>query len=149
MYYIKKKKTSAKVKPKARKPSKSSLVAKLDKVFSMYIRLRDSRQYGFKFFRCISCGRILPFEQCDAGHYFSRRNMSIRFSENNVHGECRHCNRFSADHLIGFERNLRKKIGDKEMSRLYIQAHQIKKWSDFELQEMIKYYQNLINVLKQ
>ena len=35
---------------------KPDLVAKLDKVFSRYIRLRDCMPNGY--FRCISCGQI-------------------------------------------------------------------------------------------
>lgn len=74
-----------------------NLKEKLDKVFSMFIRLRDTMPNGY--FRCISCGQIKPFEQADCGHFHSRRHLSTRFDEDNAHAECRACNRFSADHL--------------------------------------------------
>lgn len=95
-YYIKRK---AKEKPAARKrrqPSLSTMVKKLDKVFSQYIRLRDAMPGGV--FRCISCGRTLPIGRADCGHYFSRRHMSTRFDEDNCNAECSYC--LTPDSLI-------------------------------------------------
>ena len=141
-YYIKKKRSD---KPKKRQASQATLVKKLDKVFSQYIRLRDAFPNGT--FRCISCGRIKPFEQADAGHYHSRRHMSTRFDELNVSSECRACNRFSADHLIGYRENLIKKIGIQRFQLLEVKAHSTKKWSCFELEQLIKYYTILVKKL--
>lgn len=144
MYYIKKKKSD---KPKKRQPSQTTLVKKLDKVFSQYIRLRDAFPNGM--FRCVSCGQIKPFEQADAGHYHSRRHMSTRFDEENVSSECRFCNRFSADHLIGYRENLIKKIGMQRFQMLEVRAHGTKKWSCFELEQLIKYYSVLVKKLSE
>lgn len=55
---------------------KPDLKAKLDKEFSLFIRLRDCMPNGY--FRCISCGQIKPFEQADCGHYFSRTHLATR-----------------------------------------------------------------------
>ena len=88
---------------------KPDLKAKLDKEFSLFIRLRDCMPNGY--FRCISCGQIKPYEQADCGHFHSRRHMATRFDEDNAHAECRACNRFSADHLIQYLKNLKAKIG--------------------------------------
>lgn len=76
-------------KPKSRK--KSTLIRELDKVFSLYVRMRDSKEFGFKYFRCISCGQVKSFDQGDAGHFYSRTRMSVRFNENNVNMECAYC----------------------------------------------------------
>lgn len=131
-YYIKKtKKTST-----GRK--KTNLVAKLDKVFSLYIRLRDSIPNGY--FKCISCGQIKRFDQADCGHFYSRTHMATRFDEDNAHSECSFCNRFCADHLIGYQTNLIKKIGMSRFELLSVKSHSVKKWSDFELEAMIKHY---------
>lgn len=142
MYYMKKKKTD---KPKKRQASQATLVKKLDKVFSQYIRLRDAFSNGT--FRCISCGKIKPFDQSDCGHYHSRRHMSTRFDEENCNSECRFCNRFSADHLIGYRENLIRKIGTQRYQLLEAKAHQTKKWSCFELEQLIKYYSALVKKL--
>lgn len=47
-YYIKKKAAG-------KKTASRTAIERLDKIFSLYIRLRDSRAFGFKAFKCISC----------------------------------------------------------------------------------------------
>lgn len=139
-YYIKRKKTEKK------SPSLSVLVDRLDKVFSKYIRLRDAMPGGL--FRCISCGKIKPIEQADCGHFHSRTHMSTRFDEDNCHAECRYCNRFSADHLIGYRENLIRKIGEQRYLLLEVKAHETRKWSHFELEQLTKYYKALVEKLQ-
>ena len=121
--------------PKKRKPD---LVKKLDRIFSQYIRLRDVMPNGYG--RCISCGKIKHYKDLDAGHFFGRTHMSTRFDEDNVSAECRFCNRMSADHLIAYQTNLIRKIGMARFEMLGVKAHQSKKWSDFELEALIKHY---------
>lgn len=117
-----------------------SAIRKLDKAFSLYIRLRDARQFGYKAFRCIACGQVKPFTKADCGHYYSRRNMATRFDEDNCHAECSHCNRFDASHLIGYRDNLLNKIGRERFDALAARSHMIKKWSQWELEELAKHY---------
>ena len=127
-YYIKRKNKKAHsgsngAKTRARK--KPDLVKKLDRVFSLYIRLRDTMPGGYV---------------VDCGHFHSRRHMATRFSEDNAHAECRFCNRFSADHLIGYERNLIRKIGRQKFDLLNVKAHSACHYLDCELEEMIRHY---------
>lgn len=121
-----------------KKKRKPNLIAKLDKVYSLYIRLRDAMSNGY--FVCISCGQIKRFDQADCGHFYSRTHMATRFDEDNTHSECSFCNRFKADHLIGYQTNLIKKIGICRFELLGVKAHSTKKWCDFELEAMIKHY---------
>lgn len=118
----------------------SEAIKKLDSVFSKYIRLRDAMPNGT--FRCISCGKILPIQTADAGHFFSRMHMNTRFDEDNVHAECRQCNRMTPGHLIGYMANLEKKIGTLRMEALEQNARRMRKWSVLELQCLIDYYSN-------
>lgn len=128
------------------KRGKTDLVKKLDRVFSLYIRLRDAMPGGLT--KCISCGHIKPFSSMDAGHYISRTHMATRFSEYNVHSECSYCNRFRADHLIDYRENLIRKIGQNMYDILLWQGKQTKKWSDFELQQLIVYYTEQVKTLR-
>ncbi len=132
-YRKKKKSTSTKVK-------KPNLVKKLDRIFSLYIRLRDVMPGGYG--KCISCGRIKPYDELDCGHFHSRIHMSTRFDEDNCHAECRYCNRMSADHLIKYQYNLIRKIGIGRFEKLNIKAHSTTHWLDSELEEKIQYYKN-------
>jgi hypothetical protein len=147
-YYIKRTKAKKKDKPlplfdKAgvTVKKKPDLVAKLDKVFSRYIRLRDAMPNGM--IRCISCGKVKRFDQFDNGHYHGRTHMATRFDEDNCNAECKFCNRFKADHMIGYRENLIAKIGQQRFDKLAWKATQTKKWTDFELIELTKYYKAL------
>lgn len=122
---------------------KPDLKAKLDKEFSLYIRLRDSKPFGYKYFKCPTCGRVLPFEKADCSHYFSRRSMATRFDEDNCMAECSFDNRFNAEHLHKLREAVIRRIGEKRFQILEWKHNQTKKWSDFELQELIKYYKAL------
>ncbi len=150
MYYLRRKKKDKTLplfeKAGIKVKKKPDLVRKADEAFSRYIRLRDTMPNGF--FRCISCCQIKPYAQADCGHFHSRRHMATRFDEDNAHAECRSCNRFKSDHLIGYERNLIAKIGQMRFDKLAWKASQTKKWSDFELQELAKYYKAMGDKLK-
>lgn len=141
-YYFKKKSKDAhsEEKPHRKKTtrSKPNLIKKLDKVFSAYIRLRDTMPSGF--FKCISCGQIKPFEQGDNGHYVNRQHMSLRFSEMNCNMQCRKCNRFDEGNIMGYRQGLVRKYGEQRVVLLESKKHETKHWSDFELEAMIKHY---------
>lgn len=142
-YYIKRKTGNSKT-PKSQV---KKLEGKLDEIFSLYIRLRDSEEFQFKYFRCISCSQVKSFKYADCGHYFSRKNKSTRYSEINCNTECSHCNRFKADHLHGYHDNLLKKIGQERFDLLQWEAGQTKKYTVFELQALINYYSKKIKEL--
>lgn len=117
---------------------KPNLGKKLDRIFSLYIRLRDVMPSGYV--RCISCGQIKKFEDVDCGHFHSRRHMATRYNEDNCHAECKYCNRFSADHLIAYQRNLIQKIGQQRFDVLNMKAHSTCHYLDCELKQMITHY---------
>lgn len=138
-YYIKKKpRVTAESLARKKSTTEPDLVKKLDRVFSRYIRLRDTMPSGV--FQCISCGRIKRFEEGDCGHFYSRTHMATRWDEDNCHAECRACNRFSADHLLGYRERLVRKIGLVRVDRLAVMAHSVKHWQHFELEAMIEHY---------
>lgn len=146
MYYIKrKKKKPAEGQRKPGKKNKVDLVKKLDRIFSLFIRLRDVMPSGYG--KCISCGRIKHFTDGDCGHFYSRKHMATRFDEDNCHFECKGCNRFSSDHLISYQTNLIRKIGMGRFELLGVKSHQTRKWSDFELEALIKHYKGEVKRL--
>lgn len=128
------------IKTPARKASRSTLMRKADDAFSLFIRTRDSQEYEGRAFRCISCSRVLPIEQCDCGHYVNRSHMSLRFSESNCHGQCRHCNRFQEGNIQDYRKGLIKKIGEQKVILLEAQKNITNKISNFELELLAKHY---------
>lgn len=62
------------------------LIKQLDKVFSEYIRRRDSDWRGIA--TCISCGKKAPWQEYHCGHYISRVYYPVRWHEQNAHAQC-------------------------------------------------------------
>jgi hypothetical protein len=123
----------------------SPLKAKLWKIFSLYIRLRDADGQGNC--RCISCGRIKRWNDCDAGHFIPKnKGNAVYFDENNVHAQCRHCNSFLHGNLGDYRVNLEKKIGRQRVN--LISYKEIKKYSEFEYEMLIKHYKQEVKELK-
>ena len=116
----------------------TGLKAKLDRVFSQYIRIRDMMPGGV--FRCISCGQIKPIEQADCGHYINRQHMATRFSEINCNAQCRSCNRFDEGNMQGYRRGLVQKYGEQRVMLLEAQKYETRKYTDFEYEALIKHY---------
>lgn len=119
---------------------------KLDRVYSLYIRLRDADDGGWT--RCISCGKILPFESMQCGHYWGRHHIATRWDEYNCNSECAICNCNDTNHLEGYKRNLIRKIGadsfaDLEKRHLEI----VKEPDDEETKVLVQGYKELCRVL--
>lgn len=121
----------------AKQETVQQLIKKLQKVFNSYIRDRDKDK------PCVSCGEYK--DEKDAGHFYATSGYSgLRFDEDNVHGECKRCNRFDESHLIGYTENLKERIGESDFNALKEKAQDYKKngvkWSRIELREKIEYY---------
>lgn len=108
-----------------------ALKTKAQKVFNKWIRTRDKDK------GCISCGGKVE----QAGHFYSQGHHSaLRFSESNTHGQCVRCNHFLSGNLNNYRINLIKRIGEQNVLLLDASARKPKKWSRFELEQIIEYY---------
>ena len=124
---------------------KVDLKAKLDKVFSEYIRLRDTSGHSKDgYFKCISCGQIKAYYQADCGHYIGRQHMATRYNEINCNAQCRFCNRFNEGLKGGYRHGLVQKYGEDKVLLLESQQVKTAKISVFEYEELIKFYQQKI-----
>lgn len=96
--------------------------------------------------------------------------MSLRFDTRNVNAECRRCNRFSSDHLIGYRKSLVdrlgkrvfekrypdvpldmdkiRELGEKQVTLLEYEGRQTKKWSVFELQQLYIWFSQRVIAMK-
>ena len=116
----------------------SKLKKKLDKLFSEYIRLRDSDYKGNC--KCISCGKEAPAfgGSTHAGHLFSRRYLSIRFDEKNVNAQCAYCNTFLNGNQIKAARGVENKWGEGTVANLESRMHITTKLSRIDYEEAIE-----------
>jgi len=120
--------------------TKKQLTAKLDKLFSKYIRQRDL--INGKMFKCCSCGQLKPKEQADAGHFINRRWMACRWREDNVHSQCRSCNRFDEGNAVGYTMFMIDKYGKEHVEYLQAIKNAGYKYSEFELQVLVDEYKD-------
>jgi hypothetical protein len=120
----------------------SDWMKEAQKVFNQYIRLRDKNQ------TCISCGSKLG-SKYDAGHFYSMGgHKAVTFDEDNVHAQCVACNQFKSGNLINYREGLIKRIGEAKLNDLSQRANETRKYSNDELQELIKTYKQKINDFK-
>lgn len=126
---------------KAKERSYKTLKNELDRVFAKFIKQRDSNKVHFV---CISCDTPKPIEQFNAGHYFSRGALSIRWNEKNVNGQCISCNKWKSGNIQGYEKGLIKKYGKGIIQELEIKKAQSKKYARFEIEILIKHYKQEI-----
>lgn len=129
-----------------KKKTVSSLKNKLDRIFSLYIRLRDSR-HGQN--TCFTCGDILKIGLMDAGHFRRREQNSTRYDEQNVQPQCRYCNRMKGgeQHIFGLELDI--KYGEGTALKLTKKSFELKKFTVPELEALCAYYQEKIRILKE
>ena len=95
--------------------TKPQLVKKAQTAFNAYIRARDAGK------PCISCDKPLGDapNSYDAGHYRSVGSAPhTRFVEDNVHGQCKHCNNWLAGNHVQYRLRLLERIGERQLDLL-------------------------------
>tara|TARA_Y100000389_G_scaffold205089_1_gene262974 strand:- start:1678 stop:2070 length:393 start_codon:yes stop_codon:yes gene_type:complete len=124
--------------PKAKKPTRSKLVKKLDTVFSQYIRRSNADNDGNC--TCVTCDKKFHWKEIQAGHFMSRKHYSIRWDERNVHPQCVACNVFRYGEQYKYSIFLGNELADV----LYLQSKEIKKYTTDELQSSIEHYGKML-----
>ena len=109
---------------------KPDLVDKLDRIFSLFIRYRDTMPNGYF-------------------HYINRQHMSTRFDEMNCNAQCSHCNRFMEGNIQDYRRRLVAKYGERNVLILEAKKNVTKQFSDFQLEKLITHYKEEAKKLKE
>ena len=118
----------------------------LDRIFSEYIRRRDSDANGY--IKCISCVKIINWRDSDCGHYINRKHNSTRYDELNCNAQCRSCNRFDEGNIQGYRRGLIIKYGLEKVEMLEIKKFNKMKLGEFEINVLTKEYKKKLNTIK-
>ena len=122
-----------------KKKSLSKVIKDTWDLFSTYIRKRDCKKATGTLTtgRCYTCGRLIHYAECDAGHYVSRRFKSTLLDERNVNSQCKRCNSFpDATTYRRYREHLIKDYGDGIDIELEETTQEIKKWTIPELLEL-------------
>ena len=125
----------------AKKPTRSKLVKKLDTVFSQYIRLSNADNNGYC--TCVTCNKTFFWKEIQAGHFMSRKHYSTRWDERNVKPQCVRCNIYNQGE--GYLYSLY--LGDKLSKKLLYESRELRKFTNIELEEMIKDYSDRLKKL--
>lgn len=82
------------------------LIKELDKYTSLVVRLGPANKSGKV--QCYTCGKILPWNQVDNGHFWKRRRMMTRWDLDNLRPQC-----LTKGHKVGDKDISEIKIGDE------------------------------------
>jgi len=126
-----------------KKPTRKSLVTKLDTVFSQYIRRKDAIS---DIAICVTCGKKDHWKKLQAGHFMSRRHYSTRWDINNVGVQCYGCNITNQGMQYAFSKYLTQ-FDNNLPDNLLIKSRQTVKFADVDLIEMINKYNALLDSL--
>lgn len=121
-----------------RKGSRRALKAKLDTVFSLYIRLRDAR--------CITC--FSP-DDLECSHYYGRSDPSVRYDPLNCHAQCKTCNGRHNWNREPYTRVMLRLYGEAGMAELDRKRREYVKLEDSDYEELIAKFEMLTKVLKE
>ena len=129
--------------------TRSEWIAHLQREFNRFIRLRDHDE------PCISCDRFDHeiVEQgrggkWDAGHYRSVGSApELRFTEDNVHKQCKKCNNFQSGNHVEYRQLLIVRIGLDRVLLVEGPTTPLKLTTD-EMKVMIKQYRDKANQLQ-
>lgn len=137
-------KAKKKKRPLKRKIKRSTLVHKLDAVFSEWVRVSHAKA---GLVACFTCSKILPIKQIQNGHYVTRAVRSLRWDERNCRPQCFGDNVMHGGQPITFRENLIKELGEHEVLLLEAKRHELFSPSDEWLQSQIEYYRQLLTTL--
>lgn len=123
------------------------LIKKLDKIFSEYIRKRDSDSNGMC--RCITCGKSFHWKAGDAGHFIQRDRIAVRWNEKNCNAQCMECNRFRSGNQFAHGKAIDKKFGAGTADTLEaLGKARGAKIDPFWIERQIIFYKNKIKLLQ-
>jgi hypothetical protein len=126
--------------PKIARKSLPKLIASLDRIFSVYIRLRDADKNGIC--RCITCGKPFHWKEGDAGHFIPRDRKATRWDECNVNAQCHRCNRFRSgeqyDHGLAIDRKYGEGTAEKLKNMGSLRSKVSAGWLEYQIEEYRK-----------
>ena len=119
--------------------TKPELVKKAQTAFNAYIRARDAGK------PCISCEKPLGSEPntYDAGHFRSVGSAPhMRFVDDNVHGQCKHCNNYLGGNVLAYRKGLIDRIGLTRVEQIEADTT-LRKYTHEGLREIATQYREM------
>lgn len=119
---------------------------KLDKIFSKFIRLRDSDGDGFG--ECCTCSKRLHWKEAHCGHFISRRHLSVRWDERNTALQCPYCNTYNQGQQYFFSLFIDKRYGKGTVEELIQKSKETVRMTKWDYQPLIDSYKEKVKQLE-
>jgi len=120
--------------------SRKDLKKTLDRVFSLYIRLRDCYvSWNRVLIKCPLCWKVIPFSDAQNMHFVKRSNMRYRYNESNCYAGCVGCNVILNWNYQKYTLFMISKYWIDKVNEM-VNDNSICKIRDYELEELIDYY---------
>ena len=136
-------------KDKARKKRAESigvLTKKLDRIFSVFVRLSGANKIHYT--KCFTCEKVLHWREIQCGHFQSRRYYSTRFHELNCKPQCYGCNIGLSGNQYTFGVNLDKLHGQGTADSMVRLSKEVKKFTSEEMMALITQYEEKVGELR-
>ena len=99
-------------------------------------RMKAADQYGMA--SCVTCGKKQHWKEMDGGHYISRTYSKYKLYEENVHVQCKACNRFSNRSIDNYFHFMVDTYGYDHVKLMTDTKREIVKWNRVELEDIVK-----------
>jgi hypothetical protein len=138
-------KKPAKPKKRPEVSAHTKALKKADTAFSLWFRANEADENGRV--KCCTCGASMNWKEPDGnsqtGHWQSRGFSAVRFMPENCGVQNIKCNMYQEGRKKDMEAYLRKRHGDEVVDKIEMLAKlPNKRLSDFELNEIAKFYQS-------
>lgn len=119
-----------------RKLTKPAAKKKAHELLQRLVRMKASDENGYV--ECVSCGVVKHYKQMDGGHFISRTYPFHSLREENVHPQCKTCNRFFSKSHDDYRRYMVEMYGDDFVEWLTDTKHTIYKLKLYQYEEIIE-----------
>ena len=86
--------------------------------------------------RCVTCGKRQHWKLMDGGHFISRTYSKWKLVEENIHPECKFCNRFGSKVADEYALFMIDTYGEDTVRHMVETKREVVKWNRVELEEL-------------
>jgi len=123
-------------------PTKPQLKKKAQTLLQRLVRMKASDPNGYV--QCVSCGVQKHYKQMDGGHFISRSFTFHTLREENIHPQCKMCNRYFGKVHDDYRRYMVDMYGEDYVEWLTDTKHRITKLTTADLRDKISELQTQI-----
>lgn len=128
-----------------KKVSVSYYKKKLDTIFSLFIRLRDSDEHGYA--SCYTCGVTKHYKELQCGHFAPRQYLSLRYDERNCHTQCYACNMLYNGQPSAYAEHLKRDYGEEILTEIEQKRKEVTK--NFPYEVKLEHYKQAVKDLQE